>query len=161
MILNRQHRIRVPVRLLRTFLAKVRRRLRLVPGSFTIALVTDAQMARWNRSYRGKLRPTDVLSFSASRRPRRQPAVKKAAAKGGGFSSAAASSVFPASYLGDIAIAPAVARRNAARFGRTFVQEMQILILHGILHLIGYDHETDSGQMERFERRLRRALGLC
>ena len=64
------------------------------------------------------------------------------------------------SYLGDIAICPAVARRNARGLGRTLDNEMRILILHGILHLMGYDHETDTGQMERRERRLRRALGV-
>jgi probable rRNA maturation factor len=63
--------------------------------------------------------------------------------------------------LGDIAIAPAVARRNALRFGRSFDQEMRMLILHGLLHLMGYDHESDSGQMERRENRLRRELGLA
>jgi len=63
--------------------------------------------------------------------------------------------------VGDIAIAPAVARRNALRFGRTFEDEMRILILHGALHLMGYDHETDTGQMDRRERRLRRKLGLA
>jgi probable rRNA maturation factor len=67
----------------------------------------------------------------------------------------------PLFYLGDIAVAPAVARRNARRFGRTFAEEMHILILHGMLHLMGYDHETDTGQMDRRERRLRRALGLA
>ena len=65
-----------------------------------------------------------------------------------------------ASYLGDIAIAPVVARRNARRFGRTFGEEMRILILHGMLHLMGYDHETDTGEMDRRERRMRRTLGL-
>ncbi len=63
--------------------------------------------------------------------------------------------------MGDIAIAPSVARRNALRFGRTFDQEIRILILHGVLHLMGYDHESDSGQMERRENRLRRELGLA
>ena len=62
--------------------------------------------------------------------------------------------------MGDIAIAPAVARRNAKRFGRTFEDEVRILILHGMLHLMGYDHETDTGEMDSRERRLRRALGL-
>jgi probable rRNA maturation factor len=62
--------------------------------------------------------------------------------------------------LGDIAIAPMVARRNAKRFGRTLPGELRILILHGVLHLMGYDHETDNGQMERRERILRRRLGL-
>ena len=63
-------------------------------------------------------------------------------------------------YLGDIAIAPEVARHNAEAFGRTFGDEMRILILHGILHLMGYDHETDTGQMERREQSLRRTLRL-
>ena len=63
-------------------------------------------------------------------------------------------------YLGDIAIAPEIARGNAEAFGRTFGDEMRILILHGILHLMGYDHETDTGPMERREKRLRRTLGL-
>ncbi len=53
-----------------------------------------------------------------------------------------------------------MARKNSLRYGRTLDDEMRILILHGILHLMGYDHETDTGQMERRERRLRRALGL-
>jgi len=51
--------------------------------------------------------------------------------------------------------------RNARRFGRTFNDEMRILVLHGILHLMGYDHETDTGQMDRREARLRRLLGLA
>jgi probable rRNA maturation factor len=53
-----------------------------------------------------------------------------------------------------------VARQNARELGRTLDDEMKILILHGLLHLLGYDHETDHGQMERRERRLRRSLGL-
>jgi probable rRNA maturation factor len=64
------------------------------------------------------------------------------------------------SFLGDIAIAPSVARRNAKKLGRTLPSELQILILHGVLHLLGYDHETDRGQMDRLEARLRRKLGL-
>ena len=65
-----------------------------------------------------------------------------------------------AGYLGDIAIAPTVARRNARRFGRSLGSELRILMLHGALHLLGYDHERDNGEMERLERRLRRRLGL-
>ena len=63
-------------------------------------------------------------------------------------------------FLGDIAISPATARRYAKKHGRTLADELQILILHGVLHLLGYDHETDNGQMSRVENRLRRKLGL-
>jgi len=147
MVLNRQRRVRVPLDDLEQFLARARRALRLPADSLTVCLVTNAAIARWNRAYRGKPRPTDVLSFragdDANARPRR-----------------GTRSLAPDSYLGDIAIAPGVALRNARRLGRNFDDEMRILILHGILHLMGYDHETDTGQMDRRERRLRRALGL-
>lgn len=65
------------------------------------------------------------------------------------------------SYLGDIAIAPAVARKNARRFDRALKDELRILILHGLIHLMGYDHETDDGEMDRFEESVRRSLGLA
>jgi probable rRNA maturation factor len=174
MILNQQRRVRVSIAALNRFLSVAQKRLRLPPDSLTVALVTNAQMARWNRAYRGKKRPTDVLSFPGDgprpysatqgirngRPPGRAPRTAKR--KGADSSSTPlVSSPSSNSYLGDIAIAPAVARRNALRFGRTFDQEMRILILHGVLHLMGYDHETDSGQMERRENRLRRELGLA
>jgi len=156
MILNRQRRVRVSISSLEKFLAAARKRLRLAPRSLTIALVTDAQIRRWNRAYRGKNRSTDVLSFPAdgshaepaTRRTHRQPRHSRASRRS------------VPGYLGDIAIAPAVARRNALRLGRAFDHEMRILILHGILHLLGYDHETDTGEMDRRENRLRRELGL-
>jgi probable rRNA maturation factor len=161
MVLNRQRRVPVPVNDLERFLARARRALRLAPDSLTVCLVTNAEIARWNRAYRGKPKPTDVLSFpSAEKHPRRRkrhdsrPRRRRS-------STSSASSPSSASYLGDIAIAPDVARQNARHFGRTFDDEMRILILHGILHLMGYDHETDAGQMDRREQRLRRALGLA
>jgi probable rRNA maturation factor len=168
MILNQQRRVRVSIPALNKFLASAQKRLHLSPDSLTIALVTDAQMARWNRAYRGKNQPTDVLSFPGDgprphsatrgiRNGRPSGRAPRTAKRKGADSSAAPSN----SYLGDIAIAPAVARRNAVRFDRTFDQEMRILILHGVLHLMGYDHETDNGQMERRENRLRRELGLA
>lgn len=151
-VLNRQRALRVPVRQLEEFLARSRRALRLPPDSFSVCFVTDAEIARWNRAYRRKHGPTDVLSFPAE-------AAGKSGAnrpRGKGASGARADR-----YLGDIAIAPGVAQRNARRFGRTLSQELRILILHGMLHLMGYDHETDTGQMGRRESRLRRRLGLA
>jgi probable rRNA maturation factor len=147
MILNRQRSVRVPAKELKQFLWRAEHALRLPSESVGVCLVTNSEMARWNRAYRGKTGPTDVLSFRA----------RAADKKGKRFFTPNGK---PASYLGDIAIAPAVARRNAVRFGRTFSEEMRILILHGMLHLMGYDHETDEGQMDRRERRLRRSLGL-
>jgi probable rRNA maturation factor len=150
MIFNRQRRIGVPLAELQKFLSRAQRALRLPAGSFGVCLVTNAQIARWNRRYRGKTGPTDVLSFPVE--PAREPRRKNSRSSG--------SEPVDGTYLGDIAIAPAVARRNARRFGRTFEQEMHILVLHGMLHLMGYDHETDGGQMDRREQKVRRVLGL-
>jgi probable rRNA maturation factor len=148
MIVNRQRSVRVPAKDLARFLVRARRALHLPSESLSVCLVSNSEMVRWNRAYRGKTGPTDVLSFRAD----------DAKTKRARFFTPNGKSD---RYLGDIAIAPAVARRNALRYGRTFSDEMRILILHGMLHLMGYDHETDTGQMERRERRLRRALGLA
>jgi probable rRNA maturation factor len=165
MILNRQRSIRIPIQDLEKFTERARQSLRLPEDAFTICFVTKSEIARWNSAYRGKKGPTDVLSFrneEAGAKPKR--------AKGGKTKTIPrkknkASAAWPVSeedgYLGDIAIAPEVARRNARQFGRTLDDEMRILVLHGILHLMGYDHETDIGQMDRREQRLRRALGLA
>ena len=152
MILNRQNQVRVPLTKLHSFLARAGKALSLRGESFAVCLVTNAQIARWNRLYRGKIGATDVLSFPA-----------ETARKTRGRKSQRLNRIRIADrdYLGDIAIAPLVARRNARRFGRTFEQEMHILALHGMLHLMGYDHETDRGQMDRRERKMRRALGLA
>ncbi len=141
MVYNRQNRVRIAVKPLQEFAGRVRKALRLQGRKFTVCLVSDAEIARLNHAFRGKRGPTDVLSFPAN------------GAKA--FSSASS-----ASYLGDIAISPQTARRNARRFDRTLPQELRMLILHGTLHLAGHDHETDRGEMERLERRLRRRLGL-
>lgn len=160
MILNRQRSVRLLLGGLNDFLSRALRALRLPAESLTVCFVTNAQITRWNRAYRGKNGPTDVLSFPAhtpvERRMSKSGRASRRKPTKDGFSSASF-----ASYLGDIAIAPAVARENARRFGRTFDDEMRILILHGILHLMGCDHETDTGQMERRERRLRRRWGLA
>jgi probable rRNA maturation factor len=159
MILNRQRRVPIPLNDLERFLSRARRALRLAANSLTVCLVTDAEIARWNRAYRGKPKPTDVLSFPSAEDHAGR--TKQRANGRTGRRPAASFASSSASYLGDIAIAPAVARRNARRFGRTFDDELRILILHGMLHLMGYDHETDTGQMHRREQRLRRTLGLA
>ena len=148
MILNRQRAVRLGRRSLETFWRRVRDELGLGEAEVTICLVSDAEIARMNVAFRKKKGPTDVLSFPAVRR--RRPVLiehKLRKKKLGGD-------------LGDIAISPATARRNARKQGRTLASEMRILMLHGILHLFGYDHETDHGQMNRLEHKLRRRLGL-
>lgn len=113
------------------FLGRARREVRL--AGETHVLVTDSrEMRRLNARFRGQRKPTDVLSF---------PALNGA---GGG----------------DIAISADIAAHNAARLGHPMAEEMKILILHGLLHLAGYDHERDAGEMARREERLRRKLGL-
>ena len=101
-------------------------------GAVTIALVPDGRVRALNRQYRRKDRPTDVLSFPAG-----EPGV-----------------------LGDVVIATGVARKQARAAGHSFATELRVLALHGLLHLLGYDHDQDQGEMARLERRLRRAGGL-
>lgn len=157
MVINRQRRVSVASPSLEQFFARVSRLLHISPGAATVCLVTNAQIARWNRLYRGKAKPTDVLSFPAEAGARKKRIMRRVSKPSRGPHYLANRN---GSYLGDIAIAPAVARRNARESGRAFDDEMHILMLHGLLHLLGYDHETDTGQMERLELRLRRQLRI-
>ena len=147
MILNRQRSVRLSLRGLELFLRRVRRELGIGEAHVTVCLVSDAEIAGMNELFRKKQGPTDVLSFPAVKR--RRPVRLPPASVVGGES------------LGDIAIAPAVAKRNAQNYGRTLSAELKILILHGVLHLLSYDHEADRGEMDRTEKRLRRRLGLA
>jgi probable rRNA maturation factor len=139
MIVNRQRRVPVALHPLRRFFECVRRELGFSPESVTIQLISDETMAQLNETFRKKSGPTDVLSFPANGAPR----------------------AINSNYIGDIAISPETARRNARRFSRSLPVEMRILILHGMIHLAGFDHETDHGEMDRFERRLRKRLGVA
>jgi probable rRNA maturation factor len=107
-------------------------------GVVHVALVPDAQVRRLNRTYRRQDHATDVLSFPASSL---QPRVSSP-------------------FLGDIVIASGVARRQARAAGHSSLTELKVLALHGLLHLLGYDHERDTGTMLRLERRLRLKGGL-
>jgi probable rRNA maturation factor len=104
-------------------------------GQVTVLLTTDTAMRRLNRRFRGKDKATDVLSFSA----------------GGPVA---------AEIAGDLAISVSTARRQAVERDHSLATEIKVLMLHGLLHLAGYDHETDQGEMYRRERALRAKLGL-
>jgi probable rRNA maturation factor len=101
-------------------------------GQITVALVPDRRVQELNLTYRGKNTSTDVLSFPAD-----EPGM-----------------------LGDVVIARGVARRQARGAGHDLPTEIRVLALHGLLHLLGYDHEHDGGRMARLEARLRRKGGL-
>jgi probable rRNA maturation factor len=109
-------------------------------GEVTVALVSDWRMRTLNRTFRGRNYATDVLSF---------PAEPHGPAPRGG-----------PRYLGDVVIGMGVARRQAAEAGHPLTIELRVLALHGLLHLLGYDHEVDEGTMARIEERLRRRAGL-
>ena len=156
MVLNRQKRVRVSVAPLQRFLASVLRHFRLPANSVTVCFARDADVARWNRVYRGKHGSTDVLSFPAGSNGAGAKILQPLRARRRGTRNSAAGD-----YLGDIAISPSVARRNAGRFDRSLSVELRILILHGVLHLLGYDHETDGGEMERYEGQLRSRFRLA
>jgi probable rRNA maturation factor len=149
MIVNRQRAARLAQPPLESFLRRVKNELGLEEAGLTVCLVSDAEIARMNETFRKKKGPTDVLSFPmvARRRPVRLRRGSQAVKAG--------------EYLGDIAISPATAQRYAKKFGRKLSSELQVLILHGVLHLLGYDHETDRGKMDRIERKLRKRLGLA
>jgi probable rRNA maturation factor len=125
-------------------------------GSVSIALVTDHRMRELNRAYRRKDYATDVLSFPANNclSPQRTPRAKPVKPSVSFVSSVVENT------LGEIVIARGVARRQAREARHSELTELRLLALHGLLHLLGYDHESDSGRMRRAERRLRRKGGL-
>jgi probable rRNA maturation factor len=101
-------------------------------GDLSVALISDRRMRVLNRQFRGKDAVTDVLSFPAQTR----------------------------GFLGDIVIAAGVAKRQAREAGHKIQTEIRVLALHGLLHLLGYDHDADDGKMARAEARLRKKAGL-
>jgi probable rRNA maturation factor len=161
MILNRQRAVRVARVPLEAFLRRVEHEMNLDEADVTVCLVSDAEITRMNEAFRKKKGPTDVLSFPAGKSRQVLVSGKKRIDAGAtkksreGHESRAAET-----YLGDIAIAPEVARRYAKKNGRSLNSELRVLILHGVLHLLGYDHETDRGEMDRIEQMMRRRFGL-
>jgi probable rRNA maturation factor len=138
-----------------------------VRGTVTIALVNDPKMRALNLAYRGKDYATDVLSFPAADTPRPDPLPvggerekREEAGRGRNRARGLLVAAAPGRQLGDIVIATGVAARQAKEAGHSLRTELRVLALHGLLHLLGYDHEHDRGEMARVERRLRRRGGL-
>ncbi len=139
-VLNRQRRRPVDCRRWRKFAEAALREIGAPGGEgATIVFASDRSMRSLNRRFRGRDTTTDVLSFPAE-------ATEFEKASG--------------ANLGDLVISVERAARQAAEHGLDFEEEMAQLILHGLLHLCGYDHETDKGEMNRLELNLRRRLGI-
>jgi probable rRNA maturation factor len=116
------------------FLRRARRAVGL-RGRVTALVTTNRALRVLNERYRGKDQPTDVLSFPA------EP-------------------IAVHDFAGDVAISAEIAAQNARRLGHSLPEEIKVLALHGVLHLAGYDHERDRGEMARKEEHLRKQLGL-
>jgi rRNA maturation RNase YbeY len=110
--------------------------LRLADAELSLVLVSDREMHRLNYAWRGKDRPTDVLAFAQAEGP-------------GGA---------PVGLLGDVVISVDTARRQAAELGHSLADEGRRLLIHGLLHLLGYDHERSEAEAQRMERKERQLL---
>ncbi|HVS04196.1 MAG TPA: rRNA maturation RNase YbeY [Thermoanaerobaculia bacterium] len=121
----------VRLRELRPWLARLLASQGAAGASLGVLFTGDRTIRRLNREYRGKDAATDVLSFHGDETPE-------------------------GPHLGDLALSVPAARRQAAARGYDARREIRLLLLHGVLHLLGYDHERDEGEMERLERGLRR-----
>ena len=131
-VVNRQRRVKVDPDSWTTFAEKALSAIGNSGSSATIAFVSDRNIRKLNQQFRGVDKPTDVLSF-----PNDEP-----------------------DNLGDVAISVETAAKQAKENGLSLNDEIAQLILHGLLHLSGYDHETDNGEMNRFELKLRRKLKI-
>ena len=132
-VVNRQRRLKVDTEAWTTFADKASVAIGNSDSSATVAFVSDQKIRQLNRQFRGIDKATDVLSFPSDG---------------------------PEEELGDIAISVETAALQAKENGLSLENEIAQLILHGLLHLSGYDHETDNGEMNRVELRLRRKLGI-
>jgi probable rRNA maturation factor len=136
-VVNRQRKVPIECERWLAFAGKAATILPAEANGFTIAFVSDRAMIELNRLWRHQRGTTDVLSF-----PAEQDRFEKA----------------EGTSLGDVVISVEQAARQAKENGLTLDEEIAQLILHGLIHLCGYDHATDDGEMNRLELRLRRKL---
>ncbi len=129
MVLNRQRKIKIDKKPLLDLEKKLKQEFS-ENRDFSVVLVSDRKISQLNKKYRGKRGPTDVLSFEAGQDD----------------------------YLGDIIISVETAKRQAEELGHCLERELKILMIHGFLHLLGYDHETDRGEMRAIEKELWKRL---
>ncbi len=132
-VLNRQRTHPVSTRSIASFVRRVADEVpAATEASLSVCMVSDRRMRELNRQFRDRDRTTDVLSFVDDGEPDEEGE----------------------RYLGDIVISVPTAAEQARSLGHSLSRELKRLVLHGYLHLLGYDHETDNGKMRRLERRL-------
>ena len=139
LILNRQHEHSISVSHLKRFASRLLQHLSIPDREFSLLLTNDCTIRRFNRDFRSKDNPTDILSFPLGRQRRVVPD-------------------FSSCYLGDIIISVEKAQQQALERKHSLLHEIKLLMIHGLLHLLGYDHERDQGQMRRKELKIRREL---
>ncbi|HKP47364.1 MAG TPA: rRNA maturation RNase YbeY [Pyrinomonadaceae bacterium] len=138
-VVNRQRKRKIDAQQWKAFGASALNVLPVKNGNATVVFVSDRAMALLNRRWRGKRGTTDVLSFPSDEQPfERSPSV----------------------YLGDVVISIEQAARQAKQNRMSLNNEIEQLILHGLIHLCGHDHATDDGEMNRLELKLRKKLGI-
>ncbi len=145
MIINQQRAVSVNLSALRAYLRRIKATLGLANKAWNVCLVDDRQIQHLNATYRGQDRPTDVLAFAWQSDDEI------------GVGEHPGDQEFK-NFLGDVVISSETALRQARREGHAVQQEINWLMLHGTLHLLGYDHETDDGEMTSLELKLRRQL---
>jgi len=138
-VVNRQRKLPIDCERWQKFTSKALQAVPAQAGDVTVVFVSDRMMRKLNNTWRGRRGTTDVLSF-----PTGQDEIEKTFGLN----------------LGDVFISVEQASRQAAAHGLRLDNELEQLILHGLLHLSGYDHETDDGEMNRLEMRLRRRLKI-
>ena len=148
---NLQKRYVVRTASLLIFVRGLKQQLGLGKREFNVCFVDDRAIRQLNLAYRGKNKATDVLSFPWHETERTRGSGTSPSGKLGGFTN----------FLGDIVISVETARRNAEIENHTTLNEIRWLVLHGLLHLLGYDHEKDTGQMIALELDVREKLGVA
>jgi len=154
-LINLQRKVKLDISEFRTYIGNLSSVVDEADGmTFSVAFVSDKRMTELNKFFRGKDSTTDVLSFP------HEVDVFEGKSDGFSHSDAGASEGVTPNFLGDIVISAEQAERQAKENKLSLENEIEQLILHGLLHLCGYDHETDSGQMNRRELDLRKKLKI-
>jgi len=163
LILDLQSKYVVNTSRLGEFVGELRQALGLGRRDCNVCLVDDSEIRRLNSLYRGREHPTDVLSFPWNAQqalPRSQTRSERARRRHARRSANEREALEFKNFLGDIVISVDTAKINACKEGHSTLNEIRWLILHGVLHLLGYDHESDQGEMAEVELALRTRLGI-